>query len=483
MNFISTILKILVISSPILTGLNVNAGNITLKCHVKNLAGAELKVARSYGGIYISDYSPAVIEADSTFTVSFTNTPIERVCLLANVHGKKIFGNLYLHSEHTDVTVDPLAETSITVETGLSQHDQKAIAQCAPVSEIYFHLITNQGDELNVKNDTCAISVKNKLQAYCDSIDAAITSANPILRKALHQDMAITLTRIFKTCHYYSKVEPSDSTNAWNTTYTDMMQWANLDDETSPLSFYFGEVAKGKFYFDNDSLLKSSQEALFDKSIEYYNSRYIGKSAEALMGLAIINDSSNGTYSESQPQHAALFETKYPYSNLLPAVQKATESNRRANPLVPDPDIRYINLDDDTSLTDILTSFKGRPVILDVWATWCGPCRKAFEHAAIVQQLAKDIDAVLLYISLDEGDNCSDKVRKLVNSYGLKGHHAIVTPKLKADVFGTLSYSNGNLAIPHVALYDTEGSLLVKRFDESEEPEALAKAIRASLSR
>lgn len=53
------------------------------------------------------------------------------------------------------------------------------------------------------------------------------------------------------------------------------------------------------------------------------------------------------------------------------------------------------------SSTD-LTSFKGKKVLVNLWASWCGPCRAEMPS---IEQLAASIDtskAAILLISLDE---------------------------------------------------------------------------------
>jgi thiol-disulfide isomerase/thioredoxin len=49
-----------------------------------------------------------------------------------------------------------------------------------------------------------------------------------------------------------------------------------------------------------------------------------------------------------------------------------------------------------------LDDLKGKVVLIDFWATWCGPCREALPH---VRQIVKKFDGeplVVLSVNLDE---------------------------------------------------------------------------------
>jgi thiol-disulfide isomerase/thioredoxin len=45
---------------------------------------------------------------------------------------------------------------------------------------------------------------------------------------------------------------------------------------------------------------------------------------------------------------------------------------------------------------------KTGPMVIEFWASWCGPCRMAFPHLSELQRKYKDKGLVVLGISLEE---------------------------------------------------------------------------------
>ena len=98
-----------------------------------------------------------------------------------------------------------------------------------------------------------------------------------------------------------------------------------------------------------------------------------------------------------------------------------------------------------------LSDYKGKIIILDFWATWCGPCRMSIPDLISIQSEYKD-NLVIIGISLDDG-RTQDNVKPFMNSVGIN----------YPVVFGTMDVviDYGNIyAIPTSFIIDQSGNIV-----------------------
>ncbi len=98
-----------------------------------------------------------------------------------------------------------------------------------------------------------------------------------------------------------------------------------------------------------------------------------------------------------------------------------------------------------------LTDFKGKLVYVDVWATWCGPCKKEIPLLEKLQEEFKGEDIVFISVSTDQD---KAKWEKYVATKGMKG------VQLHAGVGATISSDYMVNSIPRFILIDREGKII-----------------------
>lgn len=64
-----------------------------------------------------------------------------------------------------------------------------------------------------------------------------------------------------------------------------------------------------------------------------------------------------------------------------------------------------------------LSDLRGKPVIVDFWATWCRPCRSSMPHLSAIQDRYRNQGLVVIGLSVDDD---ADLVRRFADQLGVK---------------------------------------------------------------
>jgi thiol-disulfide isomerase/thioredoxin len=99
-----------------------------------------------------------------------------------------------------------------------------------------------------------------------------------------------------------------------------------------------------------------------------------------------------------------------------------------------------------------LSSYRGKIVLLDFWATWCVPCREATPHFVELQRKYGDRGLQIIGISMDDSP---DPVRTYYQQFGINYPVAMGT----ADVGAAYG---GVLGLPIAFLVDREGRIYAR---------------------
>lgn len=128
---------------------------------------------------------------------------------------------------------------------------------------------------------------------------------------------------------------------------------------------------------------------------------------------------------------------------------------------------------DAAGLKDLLKP-KGRPLLINFWATWCGPCREEFPDLVKIGADHKDtID--LITISLDEPSEIEGEVtRFLAEMRSASPAYLLKTPDENAAI--QLVSKDWQGALPFTILFNADGETVYSRQGKFD-PDVLAAAI------
>jgi thiol-disulfide isomerase/thioredoxin len=101
-----------------------------------------------------------------------------------------------------------------------------------------------------------------------------------------------------------------------------------------------------------------------------------------------------------------------------------------------------------------LSSYRGRPLVINVWASWCAPCR---EEAASLERLAwSEAGSRYTVIGISTDDDRNAALKWLRHSNATISHYIDTGPRW------TLEHMLGASAIPITVLVDAQGRVVAR---------------------
>ena len=163
------------------------------------------------------------------------------------------------------------------------------------------------------------------------------------------------------------------------------------------------------------------------------------------------------------------FQENNPYPEYTEAVQAALYKALKLQPGQPAPEFTLYDLDGQPVS---LSQFKGQVVVLDFWASWCGPCIGDLPDLRRIKKKAADKPLVFLNLSLDTDEAAW---REAVDKHEIEGVH------VRADGWGAdVAKSYQVNSLPSYYLVDSQG-LIVERLRILRDTDEIVATIGKSL--
>ena len=109
----------------------------------------------------------------------------------------------------------------------------------------------------------------------------------------------------------------------------------------------------------------------------------------------------------------------------------------------------------------LVEPYKGKFVLLDIWGTWCGPCKEALSHSTEEYARLKDYDIQYLYLANQSPQNSWENVIKEYNVSGPNVAHYNLPQEQQSAIERHLDVHS----FPTYKLFDRNGNLLDLKVD------------------
>jgi thiol-disulfide isomerase/thioredoxin len=115
------------------------------------------------------------------------------------------------------------------------------------------------------------------------------------------------------------------------------------------------------------------------------------------------------------------------------------------------PDAAFVTQD---GTAHHLTEFKGRGMVVNMWATWCAPCVAEMPSLEALSNALAPKDVAVLPLSSDRGG--ADAVRGWYQAHGITGLPILLDPR------GAMATAFNARGIPTTVLINTDGKVVAR---------------------
>jgi thiol-disulfide isomerase/thioredoxin len=120
-----------------------------------------------------------------------------------------------------------------------------------------------------------------------------------------------------------------------------------------------------------------------------------------------------------------------------------------------DREVPSVTLTDASGTLSNLADYRGQPLVVNLWATWCPPCRR---EMPVLQEAARRHPGVR-FVLVNQGESVAE-VQAFLARHGMEGQ------QVRFDPGSALLAAVGSAALPTTLFYDASGRLLGSHLGE-----------------
>lgn len=236
---------------------------------------------------------------------------------------------------------------------------------------------------------------------------------------------------------------------AWEKSFREMP----LDDTAAIVTENFKYYAETYYRVYKRAYLQEKATPNLLGNYEMINKYFNGKTKAYLTAYYLADHLLQKMY---EPELAVIYQqfmTEFPGNAYLPLLQPGVDeviAFQQAS--MQEPSDAYTFLSPGiNSLDTLLQTLKGQAYYVDIWATWCVPCKAEFRYKT---PFLEDKHIKRLYLSIDSPDR-DTAWKDMIKYYKLRGTHLRTTQSLFNDLNKRINLTT----IPRYLLIDKEGKI------------------------
>jgi len=197
--------------------------------------------------------------------------------------------------------------------------------------------------------------------------------------------------------------------------------------------------------------------------------KFIGKNSSSLASLAAIQQLPIDQFLQTHIKLDEILYKKYPNSPYIKGFHESVASQKKLAIGTPAPEIT-MNTPEDKPLS--LSSLKGKVVLVDFWASWCGPCRAENPTVVKAYNKYKSTGFDIYSVSLDKD---MEKWKMAIQKDNLTWPNHVCDFKFWQSPVVQLYNFTG---IPYNVLLDKKGNIIAKNLRGEELEKKLAEVLK-----
>jgi len=452
-----------------------SAKNITIKGHITGKLPETLRYSAPVNGASGFDiYYTAKVDAAGNFEI---NAAIDQVSFIDVFYNYLWAGNIVAApGGRYSLEITENKGNVTHVLTGTDDALQKQYGSIVPFYSIsLLHNLAHEAAEIEAPAEFEAF-FDSKYNADTKALTAAVPKntavdyLEPLLRERRYfyaTAMSLALYSKFEHVKYYGgPAIPPAFIALWKGVYT----------KVTPDKEYIKTLPVGYWYLKGFEFFKMYEEAGFDgtkiiidpelsrEEIRKKSLRHIpAQNAEYYLAVSQHQNVYEGqmekyaleSYLDFKKAYPASSYTKYLEPEMAPLIAFFAQSGA-----LPQGAAFVDKYADINSLEDLIKKFPGKKLYIDVWATWCGPCRDEFKYKDALYKLLAANNITMVYISIDE-DARNEGWKKMISHYGLHGYQIRANKALDSSVSHHFSGTE-SISIPWYILIGSNGEIAVK---------------------